>query len=255
MEHLGTGEPNLFADIVEQQLHLWNARRKAAREKLKGESGFRFLTIARDEGSLGNEIAQELAPRLRWHVFDKEIVTYIAKNSHVRENLVRQLDQKSQGLIEDAISRLLRMPEYASFGAEEYYEALLETLVCLAKHGSAILVGRGANFALRDDSQGLNVRITASPEVRARRLSRSWKATPKEARRRMEADDEERRKFIHQYFRRDFDDLRFYDVVYNTDRASAERIASSILVFMNLPKAGTAGDEPLDSPSQSAPKS
>ena len=255
MEYRGTDELNLSGDIVEQQLRLWNARRYAAREKLKEESGFRFLTIARDEGSLGNEIAQELARRLGWHVFDKEIVTYIAKNGHVREGLVRQLDQKSQSLIEDAISRLLRMPEYASFGTDEYRKALLETLVCLATNGSAILVGRGANFVLRENAQGLNVRITASPEVRVQRLSKSWKATPEEARRRMESDDEERRKFIRQYFKQDFDDLRFYDILFNTDRASAERIASSILMFMNLPEAGTAGSEPLDSPSPGPPKS
>ena len=156
MENMGTDEPNLLADPVDQKLRLWYALCEAAREKLKEESGFRFLTIARDEGSLGNEIAQELARRLGWHVFDKEIVTYIAKNSHVRERLVRQLDQKSQGLIEDAISRFLRMPEYASFGTDDYREALLETLVSLATHGSAIIVGRGANFVQEIDSVKLD---------------------------------------------------------------------------------------------------
>jgi cytidylate kinase len=255
MEYMGTDETSLSADVVEQRLRSWNARRAAARKKLKEESGFRFLTIARDEGSLGNEIAQELARRLGWHVFDKEIVTFIARNSHVRENVVRQLDQKSQNLIEDTISRLLRMPEYGSFGTDEYHKALLETLVCLATHGSAILVGRGANFILRENEQGLNVRITASPEVRVQRLSNSWKATPEEARRRMESDAEERRRFINQYFKQDIDDLRFYDIIYNTDRSSAERIASSVLVFMNLSEAGTAGSGLLDSPSPSAPKS
>ena len=255
MENMGTDEPNLLADPVDQKLRLWYVLCEAAREKLKEESGFRFLTIARDEGSLGNEIAQELARRLGWHVFDKEIVTYIAKNSHVRERLVRQLDQKSQGLIEDAISRFLRMPEYASFGTDDYREALLETLVSLATHGSAIIVGRGANFVLRENARGLNVRITASPEVRVQRLSLSWKTTPEDARRRMESDDKERRKFIRQYFGQDFDDLRFYDIVFNTDRASAERIASSIMVFMNLSEVGTAGSEPLDSRLPGAPKS
>lgn len=253
MEHMGLDESNISEELVERQLLLWNARRGAAREKVKEKSGFRFLTIARDEGSLGNEIAQELSRHLGWQVFDKEIVTYIARNSHVRENLVRQLDQKSQSLIEDAISRFLRMPEYASFGAEEYHESLLATLACLAAHGYAILLGRGANFALRENAQGLNVRITGSPDVRVQRLSKSWKVTPEEARRRMEADDEERRKFIRHYFRRDFDDFCFYDILYNTDRATAERIASSILVFMNLPEAGTAGSEPLDSPSSGHP--
>jgi cytidylate kinase len=250
MEHRGAYETNHSAIIVEQQLRSWNARRAAARKNLKDESkeesGFRFLTIARDEGCLGNEIAQELARRLGWHVFDKEIVACIAKSSHVREIVVHQLDQKSQGLIEDAISRFLRMPEYASFGTDEYREALLRTLVSLAVHGSAILVGRGANFILRENEQGLNVRLTASSEVRIQRLSKIWKATPEETGHRMEADDVERRKFIRHYFNQDFDDRGFYDIIYNTDRASAACIASSILAFMDIPQAGTAGSEQLE---------
>jgi len=244
MEHIGTAETNISADAVEKQLRSWNAKREAAREKLKKGSGFRFLTIARDEGSLGNEIAQDLARLLEWHVFDKEIVTFIAKNSHVREIVVRQLDQKSQSLIGDAISRLLRMPEFASFGTDEYREALLRTLVSLAAHGSAILMGRGANFVLRENEQGLKLRVTASPEVRSERLSKTWQVTPEEAHHRMETDDEERRKFIRHYFRRDFDDLDFYDIVYNTDRLSADRIASSILAFMTPPATSMASSLP-----------
>ena len=79
MEHWGTGGTNIFANVVEQQLRSWIARRATVREKLKEDSGFRFLTIGRDEGSLENEISQELALRLGWHVFDREIVACIAK--------------------------------------------------------------------------------------------------------------------------------------------------------------------------------
>jgi hypothetical protein len=230
MEHLGSDEPKTTDDLVEHQLRLWNARRRAAREKLKEESNscFRFLTIARDEGSLGNEIAQELSRRLGWHVFDKEIVTRIAENNHVRENLIRELDQKSQNLIQDMISRFLR-PESGSFGVQEYHETLLRTLACIAVHGEAILVGRGANFALKYDERGLCIRITASSEVRIHRLSTSWNVDAEEARHRMQADDEERRKFIRQYFKKDFDDNRFYDLIFNTDRLSIEQIITSIL--------------------------
>ncbi len=240
MAYMGFDDSDLTVDLVEQQLRLWNARRMAALKKTSEPSGFRFLTIARDEGSLGNEIAQELSRRLKWQVFDKEIVTFIAKDSHVRENLVRQLDQKSQSLIQDVISRLLRMPEYASFGSEEYHEALLDTLVTLATHGSAILVGRGANFALREDPQGLKVLIMASPEVRVQRLTEIWKVSTEETRRRMRADDEERRKFIRRHYGQDFDNVRFYDIAFNTDRASAQRVASTILAFMHHPETGAA---------------
>jgi cytidylate kinase len=243
MDPLGFGDLDLTAEIVERQLALWNALRKAARERDQKapSAAFRFLTIARDEGSLGDEIAQELSKRLAWHVFDKEIVTYIAKNSHVRENLVSQLDQKSQSLVQDTISRLLRMPEYGAFGSSEYHESLIKTLVYIAKHGSATLVGRGANFALREDTAWFNVRVTASPEVRVERLRQKWNVPLEEARRRMQADDEERRKFIRQYFKQDFDDARFYDLVCNTDRLPVNRIVSLVLSAMNHPETGTAG--------------
>jgi cytidylate kinase len=248
-ETMGSG---ISTGVIEQQLREWNARREDDREKARELNAIRFLTIARDEGSLGDEVAQELARCLGWHVFDKEIVSYIARNSYVRESLVAQLDQKSQSLIEDAISRLLRMPEYGSFGAEEYHESLIETLVCLAKHGSAILMGRGGNFALRENMHGVNgmyARITASPEVRIQRLCESLHASPEEIRHRMEADDEERRKFIRHYYRRDFDDLRSYDVVYNTDRSTAGRVAASILELMDYPEAlKVRGESPSRTP-------
>jgi cytidylate kinase len=241
MEHLGFDDTDLTADLVEQQLRFWNIRRRAAQEKFSEASRFRFLTLARNEGSLGDEVAQELSRRLGWHVFDKEIVGYIAKNSHVRENLVGQLDQKSQGILQDAISRLLRMPEYGSFGREEYYEALFETQACLAEHGAVILIGRGANFVLRHDTHGLNVRITASPEVRARRLAKTWNLTPEETRRRMFADDGEQRKFIRQYFKHDFDDMCFYDLLVNTDRLGIEQAATSILSVLRPEDAASSG--------------
>jgi CMP/dCMP kinase len=240
MKYLESDKQHPAVNIIERHLRLWTAHRQTARKKLNEESrsGFQFLTIARDGGSLGNEIAQELSRRLEWHVFDKEIVTYIAENSHVRENLVSQLDQKSRGLVQDMISHLL-MPESSSFGVAGYHVELLRTLAYIAAQGAAIIVGRGANFALRDDGRGLFVRLTASSEVRIQRLSRSWKVNPEEAHRRMQADDKERREFIRQYFRQDFDDMRFYDLIFNTDRLSIKQIATSILTVINRPQSET----------------
>jgi cytidylate kinase len=241
MEPIGFDESNLTAQLVEKQLGLWSARRRASREGFSSGQGFRFVTLAADEGCLANEIAQELSSLLGWHVFDKEIVTYIAKNSHISDKLVKELDQKSQNFIQDEIERLLKMPEFASFGSDEYHEGLLGTLMCLATHGAAILMGRGANFALRENAHGLHVRFFSSPEVRIRRLSKSWRITEVDARHRMEADDKEIRKFIRHYYYHDFDDLRFYDIVFNTDRCAFPSVASCIQAYMKHAEASPAG--------------
>ena len=224
----------ISAEIAERELEKWNAKQQAARtaKTKKPVPAIQFLTIARDQGSLGDEIAQELSRRLNWHIFDKEIVTCIARDSNVRENMIRQLEEKSQNIVQDTISRFLRMPENNYVGSWEYHTFLIRTLAGIAKGGSAIIVGRGANFVLHEDNEGMNVRITASPEIRLHRLSESLKVTQEEARRRMHSDDEERRKFIRLHYRQDYENTDFYDAVFNTDRATVKQIASAILAYI-----------------------
>ena len=234
MKRLGYNESNINDRLVEKQLHQWNARRRDFNGKKVREPEFRFLTIAEDEGSLGSEITGELSRQLGWHVFDEEIIHYIAQNSHVSDKLVRQLDKKSQGGIQETIERFLKSIETNAFSSDDYREGLLVTLLCLARQGSAILVGRGANFALYNEKRGLKIRLTASPEVRIRRLSELWKVTNEEARHRMHANDEEKRKFIHHYYYHDYDDLLCYDITFNTDRTPVDRIVSSITGFVSI---------------------
>jgi cytidylate kinase len=60
----------------------------------------------------------------------------------------------------------------------------------------------------------------------------------------MQTGDEERRKFIHQVLRRDFDDMLAYDFVFNTDHLSVAQVASSVLSFTSHPGTVPAGDRP-----------
>ncbi len=230
MEH---SQPDITTRISERQMRLWNALHSTEHSLHASEharsSPYRFLTLSRDEGSLGDEIAAELSRLMGWHSFDKEIVNYIAENNHVREELVRQLDERSQGLVHETILRLLRMPESTPFGSVEYHASLMKTLATLATRGDAILVGRGANFALRWSPQGLHVRIAGSVEVRLQRVSISWKTPPEKARPCLMAIDADRRSFIRHHFSQDFDDLRYYDLVFNTDHLSVEQVVNSII--------------------------
>ena len=220
--------------MIERQMLLWQARHRAESEKpcVDAVSRFQFITITRSDGTLGDEVAQELATRLGWRVFDSEIVNYIAENSHVRESLVRQLDERSQGLIADSIMRLLRMPEWKSFGSDEYHEALIRTLAYLSTQGDAILVGRGANFALHGEDHGLHIRTVASQAVRVKRLGKAWHVAPEPVRRCMLAGDEERRHFVRHHFKQDLDDLTYYDMVFNTDHMTVDDVVSSVLAVL-----------------------
>jgi cytidylate kinase len=231
MDHL---DPDITSHITERQMRLWNAIHSIERAKT---AHYRFITISRDEGSGSDVIVKALSEELGWRMYDKEIVNYIAHNNHVRESMVRELDEKNQSLMHETILRLLQMTETAPFGAEEYHEALLRTLATIAAQGRAILVGRGANFALARSEHGLHIRITASLENRIGRIAQLFQLPHDEARRRLHATDSERRAFIRRHFKQDFDDQRFYDLIINTDHLSTDQVVLSILsvLFSNEP--------------------
>jgi hypothetical protein len=234
MEHL---EPYITTRLSENQMRLWNVLHHEDRATA---SPYHFVTVSRDEGTLGDEIAQALAQRQGWRLYDKEIVNYIANNNHVREDLVRQLDEKARGLMHNMILRMLRRPESSPFGCEEYHESLMKTLATLAAQGKTVLVGRGANFALRWLEHGLHVRITGSLEVRIQRLSKSWQVSSEITRRRLLEIDGDRRAFIRHHFKQDVNDQNFYSLVFNTDHLSTEQVVVSILSLLN-PETSTIG--------------
>jgi hypothetical protein len=234
MEHL---EPYIATRLSENQMRLWNVLHPAEQTSA---SPYHFVTISRDEGTLGDEIAQALAERQGWRLYDKEIVNNIANNNRVREDIVRQLDEKARGLMHNMILRMLRRPESSPFGREEYHESLLKTLAALAAKGEAVMVGRGANFALHWLEHGFHVRVTGSLEVRIQRLSKSWQVSAEIARRRLLEIDGDRRAFIRHHFKQDLNDNHYYHLMVNTDYLSAEQVVSSILSLLN-PEASTIG--------------
>ena len=81
MKPIRPGEPYATARLIERQMLLSSVRQKAVQESPTAEParGFRFLTISRYVGSLGDPIASALASHLGWHVYDREIVDHIAK--------------------------------------------------------------------------------------------------------------------------------------------------------------------------------
>jgi len=231
--------------LIERQMLLSRVRSQASprREAVEPASPYRFITMTRSVGAQGDDVASELAKHLHWHVFDKEIVEFIARDSHVRHDLVRELDERSQSLIHDTVQRLLLMAEGISFGNEEYHEALLKTLAYIAARGKAVIVGRGSTYALHGEP-GLHLRIIASEERRTERLAERWHITSEKARRRLHQIDAERRSFIQHHFRQSLDDPHFYDAVFDTDRLSVEQIVHSVLGMLTVPEHAQLPDVP-----------
>ena len=222
--------------LVNRQIMLSNARTKALHE---GESkdqlfAYRIITIEPDIGSLTKEIANALAEIIRWQVFDNEIVEYMAKNAHVKEKIVREMDEKSQNLVHEEIEQFLRLlMKENNFGEFEYHQALLKTLMSLESKGEAILVGHGCAFAL-DDDFNLRLRITASASKRIERLCHRFNQPMETVRKLMLEWDRKAQEFVQLHFGRNRDDPSSYDLVLNTDKLPVMKIVDAILATMKL---------------------
>ena len=214
-----------FLHLVERQMLLQTELHKLRPQNRPAQSPgpFRFITISRDAGSLGDQIASDLGRQLGWPLYDKEIVDYIARHSHVRQALVDQLDEHARNRIHDTIRRFLQ-----PFGNDEYHVGMLKALVALAAREHAIILGHGGAFALRDQP-GLHIRITASLSQRVGRLALDWGLSLEETRRRVVRVDADRRSFIRFHFHEDREDTRFYHVIFNTDHFTASQVAGAIV--------------------------
>jgi hypothetical protein len=214
-----------FLHLVERQMLLQTELHKLGpRDQPAHLPGpYRFITISRDAGSLGDQIASELGTRLGWSLYDKEIVDYIAHHSHVRQALVDQMDEHARNRIHDTIRRFLQ-----PFGNDEYHVGMLKALVALAAREHAIILGHGGAFALRDQP-GLHIRVTASLSQRVGRLALDWGLPLEETRRRVVRVDADRRSFIRFHFHEDREDTRFYHVIFNTDHFAASQVVGAIV--------------------------
>jgi len=157
-------------------------------------------------------------------VFEREILEKIAERSDVRQELVTALDENARSQFESWIDGILRR---RMFDEGDYYHHLVEVLFSLAELGSAVIVGRGANYVLHGRS-ALCVRIVAPLEFRVRRLREKQGLSRSKAEQAIDKSDSERARFVRRLFDRDWENALDYHMVLNTGFLCPEAAAAVI---------------------------
>jgi cytidylate kinase len=122
----------------------------------------------------------------------------------------------------------LRSLSDATFRKNDYFHRLMETVLCLARQGPAVFVGRSTDLIL-PKTKGLRVKLIASIEYCAARFAEHNHMEPQQAREEIARIETERREFIHNHFHIDaYDPMRF-DLLVNVERFSIGQIVDLIL--------------------------
>ena len=205
--------------LIDRQVRLWEVRGRlaevggaAARRQLVHLEQGPFLTVSRQLGSGGGAFARDVADRMGWQVYDRAILSEIAEHRHLRERVVRRLDERAVGWISEWVNHLL-VPE--SLPQAAFAKDVSEIVCAVARQGNAVIVGRGANW-LVDPRFGIRIRVIAPLERRVEYVRRTASLEADEAEARIREHDAETERYIHRTFGRPIDDPLGYDLLLNT---------------------------------------
>lgn len=213
--------------FISRQIRLWERTYDNGKVR-RGEYSFPCITVSKEIGSQGVELAHRLASRLHWQVFDKELVEYISNNAHVRRNVVESFDEKTQSEIETWVRTLLDRHALAS---DKYFKHLISVIMTIGEHGRAIILGRGGNFIL-SPYKSLRLKTVAPLEKRIDYTVNQLSVSKKEAEKIVSQADKERLAFVRRFFHHDAKDPLGYDLVLNMgslDLNAAEEIVIQAL--------------------------
>jgi cytidylate kinase len=206
----------------------------------------RILTIEREYGSGGGEIAQLLAKQLSWKLWDQLLTEEIARLANCPKDVVEVREERTDPLYYRLFKSFLRGSYEGSLNAHKLNVVDSESILKItervvqhaAKTGNCVIVGRGSQHFLRNRQDILRVFLYASREEKVRRLIARGK-TQKEAEERVDSVDRERVEFIQKYFRADWPDRTAYHAMINTATGD-QCVTHMILDLMKTLDAKTA---------------
>jgi cytidylate kinase len=184
-----------------------------------------YITISREAGARGSELADLVAKKLQWDLLDKEIVDYMEQQYGTPRCLIQRVDEKHESWLSEILtSRIGGL----GFSESTYTHRVSKLVLLAASHGKVVIVGRGAKYILPLD-QGVSVRVVAPLKLRIQHVMSLHHLSEKEARHWVQEKDRQRQNYIRGHFHQDESDPHLYDLVLNTGIVSLEE-ASDIIV-------------------------
>jgi cytidylate kinase len=236
------------------------------------------VTIARQLGSGGEEIAREVASRLGLRVLDHEILELASEGTGIPVHNFESLDERGRSMWRRPVDLVqlvplppinpelpdvfgdrypptgpfqargegLQSPRY--WAAEAYAAAISRTIQAAARVGDVLIVGRAGNEALYGVASALNVLIIASDPVRVQRVMQAEGVNGFGALDRIKNSDRHRRAYGRQFFGADWLDPRRYDLVLRTDDIDVEGAVELIAAAARRLSGSPASVAPLAEP-------
>ncbi|MCK5311690.1 MAG: cytidylate kinase-like family protein [Desulfobacteraceae bacterium] len=207
--------------IIDEQIKRWEMGKK---DEIPIPESINVITISRESGSQGYEIAKKLSIETGFDLFHNEILEAMIETSKNSRILLETLDERGMNIVDDIVSNFINDHH---LWPDEYSKLLFKILTTVGKHGNAIILGRGANCVLKNQ-KALRVRIVSPVLVRREYIEKSLDLNKDDALKYIVNTDANRSAFIKRYFNSDATDPSNYDLILNTSSLPVERAVQVI---------------------------
>ncbi len=176
------------------------------------------ITVSRQMGSLGTEIAQEVAGQLHYEYLDKEGIEQGITTQGLAVQEVDKFDEKSP-------------PFWTHWQLQgwKFLSAIQLVIYHAACRGNVVIVGRGGQILLKTIPGVFHVRIIAPFQDRVERLLAKNGGNEKQLLRTLKQSDRDSAGFIRTFFDADWDDADLYDLTINTHHVPVDLATEMIL--------------------------
>ena len=199
------------------------------------------ITIARSYGSGGRTLGMQLAKELGINCYDREIIRMASDDSGISEELFGAADER---LKKSHLAAILKRepykgrvipPESSNFVSDDnLFNYQAKVIKQLAEEESCIIIGRCADYVLKDYDNVIRLFFYAPKEDCMKRLIRQTKEPEAELSKKMEKIDKYRADYYKYYTGREWNDTRNYDLCINTATMDYDKLIKVVKNYIDI---------------------
>lgn len=190
-----------------------------------------IISIGREFGSGGHEIAERLAKHYDIPLFDKEIFEHVEEQGTIAPDVARYFDEKPVNPIFYPIAMdgtYLSLEQTVANHIFNFIRTKGEQEKC-----SFVIVGRCAEYVLRDNPNMISIFILGDKEVKIKRVMKKYDLDEKNAYNRMKKEDKMRKTYHNFYSDGKWGDSRTYDVCMNSSTLGIDRTIEALIAYID----------------------
>lgn len=199
-----------------------------------------IITIGRQFGSGGREIAESIAKKLNIPMYDKEMLAVAAKDSGICQELFESHDEKPTNsflysLVMDTYSIGYSPNAYMDMPINhKVFLAQFDAIKKIANEGPCVLVGRCADYALESYPNCLSVFIHADLDARVQRIARMYDLTTAKAKDMIVKTDKKRSTYYNYYTNKKWSSAESYELCLDSSKLGIQGTADAIISYIEM---------------------